>query len=216
MHSASPIDIQRLKDAFTSDVISAPFKPGSGRDLPSDNQPGDPDAAASVAAVFHAEPDHRGLNLLFIQRAASDNDPWSAQMAFPGGRVQAEDHTTAATAERETMEELGLDLRPATRLGRLPNVDGGRAAGRPLQVASYTYLLNGQRPPLSPNYEVAEAIWLPVNELINPNRYIDYYFPPADSTFPGIQLDKDHQVIWGLTLRILGDLFLRLQHPFLV
>ena len=169
---------------------------------------------AAVAAVFRrGEGD---LELLFIERAAHDGDPWSGHMAFPGGRVDLTDPSTHATAERETREELDLDLRSADCLGSLSDVDGGRAVGRALTVSGHCYLFPGERPALTPNHEVAEALWVPLTTLLDPGRHIDYRYPRSGGRFPGIQLDADHQVVWGLTLRFLGDLFHRLDRRFVI
>jgi hypothetical protein len=65
---------------------------------------GNPEEAALVAAValiFH-EPRDGPVELLFIKRAHRDGDPWSGQMAFPGGRVEPDDPNLEATATRET------------------------------------------------------------------------------------------------------------------
>lgn len=169
---------------------------------------------AAVAAVFRAGP--ADTELLFIQRAEHDRDPWSGHMAFPGGRTDPIDVDSHATAERETLEELGLDLGPAIRLGSLADTSGGRATNNLVAVSAHCYWLHGERPALRLNYEVAAAIWVPLEQLLDPDRYIDYWYPPSRSTFPGIQLDVESQVIWGLTLRFLADLFTRLDRPFII
>lgn len=170
---------------------------------------------AAVAAVFREHGAH--TELLFIQRATFAGDPWSGQMAFPGGRTEHHDPDSFATAERETVEEVGLDLSPASRLGSLTRVDGGRATNRHVVVAGHCYWLPGPRPQLEPNHEVADALWVPVPHLLDHDRYIDYHYPPSGPTrFPGIQLDHPDQVIWGLTLRFLADLFDRLDHRFII
>lgn len=48
--------------------------------------------------------------MLFIQRAARKGDRWSAHIALPGGRREHADADDRACAERETLEEVGLDL----------------------------------------------------------------------------------------------------------
>ena len=169
---------------------------------------------ASVAAVFRSG--KHGVELLFIQRASKDSDPWSGQMAFPGGRYEPSDPDSFATAERETSEELGLDLSVARRLGSLGELDGGRATNRLVVVNAHCYWLAGPAPELSPNYEVADALWVPLAELSNTERYIDYVYPVSGGTFPGIQLDRETQVVWGLTLRFLADLYDRLEWPFII
>lgn len=169
--------------------------------------------SAAVAAVFRSG-DH-GTELLFIQRASKDSDPWSGHMAFPGGRRDPEDLDSHHTAERETSEEVGVDLSGAKRLGSLGDLDGGRQRHNLFAVHAHAYWLDGDAPALTANYEVADALWVPLAVLTDDSRYIDYYYPASDSSWPGIQLDNPAQVVWGLTLRFLADLFARLDQPFI-
>ncbi len=180
---------------------------------------------AAVAAVFRTDPDaddgyiadrRAGTELLFIQRATKPTDPWSGQMAFPGGRKEATDPSPQATARRETWEEVGLELDPTNYLGSLTELDGGRANNRRIIVSAHAYWLHGPRPELRPNHEVADVVWVPLADLGDPGRYIDYEYPLTETLFPGIKLDRDGQVIWGLTLRLLSDLFDRINHPFII
>ena len=168
---------------------------------------------AAVASVFRSG--DSGTELLFIQRATKPDDPWSGQMAFPGGRHDPGDVDTFATAERETSEEVGLDLSDATRLGSLDDHDGGRIHNNLRAVSAHGYWLEGDRPSLTNNYEVADSLWVPLAVLADPERHIDYYWPKSESTWPGIQLDHPDQVVWGMTLRFLGNLFGRLELPFI-
>ena len=170
---------------------------------------------AAVAAVFRPTGDGHGSELLFIQRATSDRDPWSGQMAFPGGREEPEDPSLRHTAMRETLEEIGLDLSEAPFLGALSELDGGRATNRRVLVSAHAWWWDGPDPELVPNYEVADVVWVPLGDLADRRRYIRYRYPRSGMLFPGIQLDRPDQVIWGLTLRFLGDLFRRLDHPFI-
>ena len=167
-----------------------------------------------MAAIFRDSPS--GVELLFIERATKDSDPWSGQMAFPGGRMEPGDGSARATAERETREEIDLDLDEADRLGSLIELDGGRATNRFVLVSCYCYHLPGPRPALRGNAEVADVLWLPLEGLLDQDRYVEYWYPPAGAHFPGIQLDQSHQVIWGLTLRFLADLFARLDRAFII
>jgi 8-oxo-dGTP pyrophosphatase MutT (NUDIX family) len=168
-------------------------------------------ARASVAAVFRAG--DAGTELLFIERATRKGDPWSGHMALPGGRVDPDDADSHATALRETWEEIGLDLTDAQSLGQLDDLDGRR---RQIVVSAHGYWLDGPRPALVTNHEVADTLWIPLTELCNPEAFISYDYPDlAGQTFPGIKIHGD-RVIWGLTLRILVDLFARLDQPFLV
>jgi len=57
-----------------------------------------------------------GFSVLLTQRA-NDMPTHAGQVAFPGGRVQAEDEGLIATALRETLEETGLSASFITPIG---------------------------------------------------------------------------------------------------
>ena len=66
-------------------------------------------AAVSIIIVKPNAP--HDAQVLLIERSKNKNDPWSGHMAFPGGRYQDNDQDILSTAIRETLEEIGLDLR---------------------------------------------------------------------------------------------------------
>ena len=70
-----------------------------------------------------------GPEILFIVRAKRDGDPWSGDLGFPGGRVEACDKEPRLTAERETLEEIGLDLTEG-RYSASVLVAGGGVSGQ--------------------------------------------------------------------------------------
>ena len=170
---------------------------------------------AAVAAVVR--PGDRGPEMLFIERATRDGDPWSGHMAFPGGRTEPDDDDTFDTAVRESREEIGFDITAHSGvrwLGRLNDLEGNpRWRGAALRVTPHVCWLDGERPLLRLNYEVADALWVSVAELADPQHHIDYRYPPRpDERFPGIEVGHG-RVVWGMTLRMLQDLFTRLGHP---
>ncbi|HEY8150363.1 MAG TPA: CoA pyrophosphatase, partial [Vicinamibacteria bacterium] len=80
-----------------------------------------PSSRAAVALILRDGP--QGIEVLFIRRAEHPKDPWSGQMAFPGGRAEPGDADLRATAIRETREEIGVDLGAAAEpLGGLDEV----------------------------------------------------------------------------------------------
>ena len=169
--------------------------------------------SAAVAVVFRMGA--QGTELLFIQRATKDTDPWSGHMAFPGGRTESIDIDSYDTAERETLEEVDLDLAAVPRLGVLDDLEPGRQRNGLWAVHANAYWLEGEAPDLVANYEVADILWVPLAVLGDRSRYIEYYYAASDSSWPGIQLDEPSQVVWGLTLRFLADLFTRIDRPFI-
>lgn len=164
---------------------------------------------AAVALVLRGGA--AGPEILFIERAEHPEDPWSGHMAFPGGRVDPGDPSPRSAAERETAEEVGLDLAGAEVLGRLDDLEG-RHAGRPagLVISAFVYHV-GDPPRLRPNQEVREALWVPVRQVLDPERHIDFRFPRYPESmpaYPGIVVgDPDRHVVWGLTYRFLERFF---------
>jgi len=161
---------------------------------------------AAVAIVLHDAPG--GAEMLFIERAERRDDPWSGHMAFPGGRVDAGDADPRRAAERETCEEVGVDLLRASTLGRLDDVDGAPPGRDRLIVSAFVYEL-AERGMLTPNHEVREALWVPVAGLLEVARRVPFFWPPSqrETHYPGILVGvPDRHVIWGLTYRFL-DLF---------
>ena len=103
---------------------------------------------AAVALLLH-EPAGGVPELLFIERAKREGDPWSGQMAFPGGRREPHDPDLQVTASRETLEEVGVEL--GAPIGQLDDFQGTRNPSiRPLVVAPYVYVAE-QRPETRPN-----------------------------------------------------------------
>lgn len=162
---------------------------------------------AAVAMVISEQGD-RGLSALFIQRAEHPDDPWSGQMAFPGGRYEASDSSLDAAARRETLEEVGLELSEEMLVGRLSDVSGGRLGVHGLAVSPFVFHHPGPGG-LTPNYEVAATVWVPLSHLGDPGNIRPYVFPrdPAQREFPSWQYEG--YTIWGLTYRIIGS-YLRL------
>lgn len=168
---------------------------------------------AAVAAVFRERAGD--AELLFIQRAAQPNDPWSGQIAFPGGREEPGDPDLVGTAARETREELGLDLPAhAAHLGPLDPLQArSRRKIRPLVIHPFAWMMETETPPMHavPNAEVASAFWFPVRALADPGRQLwyDAFRTEVPMRFPAIDLGDD-RVLWGLTHRMVVEMGSRL------
>jgi 8-oxo-dGTP pyrophosphatase MutT (NUDIX family) len=153
---------------------------------------------AAVALLLRER--ERGLEIFVIKRAEKGDDPWSGHMALPGGREEPEDENPYETARRETLEEVGMDIAEGRLLGRLDDL-GPRAAGRSLVVSTVVVALDAEAGRLDPR-EVEEAMWVPVEELVDS--------PVEIADFPGewpAYTYRDRYVIWGLTHRILDQLW---------
>jgi 8-oxo-dGTP pyrophosphatase MutT (NUDIX family) len=174
------------------------------------------DRHASVALVLRDGRAH-GAEILFIERAVKEGDPWSGHMAFPGGRVDAPHESPEEAAVRETLEEVGLSLAAGEKLGRLDDLEGrhaGRSAG--MVISGFVYHLPEPGALVTQVSEVREAFWVPVRDLVEPARQVRRAFRGTGTfEFPGIVVgEPDRHVVWGLTYRFLEVFFRALGRPF--
>jgi 8-oxo-dGTP pyrophosphatase MutT (NUDIX family) len=160
---------------------------------------------AAVALVFRAG-EGGAPELLFIKRADYPADPWSGQVAFPGGREETGDANLSDTAMRETREETGIDLRrDGTVIGVLDDLRPQTTRLPAIIVRPYVVLLNRVES-LVLSDEVAQAFWIPLAALRDAASWRE-----TTVLARGIQLNRrafhhqDH-VIWGMTERILAQL----------
>lgn len=166
---------------------------------------------AAVAMVLRSGA--TGPQVLFIERARREGDPWSGHMAFPGGRVDPGDADTRAAAERETLEEVGLSLEGAAPIGRLDDKTGNPATASRLVISAYVYRLQRESA-LELNHEVASAMWFPVRDLLDPGRHVPYPMQQYDVKLPGILVgEPDRHIVWGLTYSFLESFFVVLGRP---
>jgi 8-oxo-dGTP pyrophosphatase MutT (NUDIX family) len=162
-------------------------------------------AVAIVLREGEASPE-----LLFIERAERAGDPWSGHMAFPGGRVEPADGSARHTAERETLEEVGLSLGAADYLGRVDDLQGHAAAAARDMVISAHVFEQREASELVLNYEVEEAFWFPLTGLLDAERHVVHAIdlPGRGTRFPGILVGApERHVVWGLTYRFLELFF---------
>ena len=154
---------------------------------------------ASVAVIVR---DRQLPSVLLIRRAERVGDPWSGQVAFPGGKMQEGDRSARDTAIRETMEEVGIDL---GRHGEFLGYGGvTRTHTGTMDVVPSVFELK-ESVEVKPNGEVASFRWVDLEQLL---------VPSSKSTF---DLDRDGKVagmpayavgdytVWGLTYRILNS-----------
>jgi len=160
-------------------------------------------ARASVAIVLGSGA--AGTELLLIQRATRDDDPWSGHMALPGGRRDPNDASPVATAVRETREEVGIDLHAdAQPIGRLDELRAV-ARNRPLDLVISPIVFALERPVtlvLSAR-EVDSAVWVPLSHLASREAHETYVrtLDGVASEFPAFRYQR--YTVWGLTHRIL-------------
>lgn len=159
---------------------------------------------AAVAVVLVPEPDA----LLLVRRAERSGDPWSGQMALPGGRREGEEDLLF-TAIRETEEEVGLVLPPEALVGVLDDMAPRTPVLPPIAVRPYVFRLE-RRPALGAlSEEIAATHWVPLENLLNDEFYAtaDVVVRSQQLRVPAFRLAEG--TVWGMTERILSDLLAR-------
>ena len=162
---------------------------------------------AAVAAILREGEGE--TEVLFIKRAQRPGDIWSGHMAFPGGHRDPGDEDLAATAMRETHEEIGLDLtRHARLLGHLDHMDVTPiGTQRRMLIVPYVFAVEGELPRLQPNHEVAAVLWGSVPSMFHGRTLTrrEMHVRSGAMPFPGY--DVQNELVWGLTYRMLHRFF---------
>ena len=166
----------------------------------------EPAPRRAAVAVTLREARDGSLELLLIKRADYEGDPWSGQVALPGGRHEPGDPSLEATAVRETFEETGVDLAAAgTVLGALDEIFPRTPVLPPIVVRPYVFAL-AREVELTLSHEVAAAFWVPLSRLRDEGTSVE-----TTVLVRGIErrvtcFRHGEHVIWGLTERILRQL----------
>ncbi len=167
-------------------------------------------AGLRLAAVAMILTDSEDPMVLLIRRADSPRDPWSGQIAFPGGKMQPGDVTAMDTAVRETKEEVGIDLRKDAKfLGYsepMPTHTGT------MEVVPCVFLLSHDVG-VGGSQEVASYRWVGLNRLLSAESRSTFPLTRGEDRMDLPAFKVDDYVVWGLTHRIVSSMFEGAQPP---
>lgn len=196
-----PDAVSRLRRALAAEGrASSDFDLNPGIVLPEGRR-------LTEAAVLVALRDAPGGPRLLLTKRSSRLKHHPGQIAFPGGKRDPGDESLAATALRESREEIGLDPAAVALLGTLPpheTVTGFR-------VTPFVAWLERPFEPVCEPGEVDEVFDVPFAHVSDPARYgierrlwrgqwRSYYVVPWGPYY-----------IWGATARMLRALAMRLE-----
>ena len=157
---------------------------------------------AAVALIIRAQ---ETLDFLLIKRAVHERDPWSGQMALPGGRWESHDPGLLHTAMRETFEETGVNLVDGggIPIGRLNDVEPASPHLPKMRIAPYVFAVPEGTEARVASRELDQVHWIPLDVLAAPTTASStrIHFTGFSKTFPSYHVVGEH--VWGLTHRIL-------------
>jgi len=170
-------------------------------------RPKEGQAPRQAGVLVLAYPEADGLHVVLTRRTEHLR-AHSGQISFPGGRRNPDDVDFAATALRETWEELGVGHEGVTVIGALNTlfVPPSNYEVHPT-VGTMT-----ARPMFNPNHdEVAEVLSLPLHHLID-----DQHKASEEREFNGVRVAVPYYRVaghkgWGATAIMLSELEQRLR-----
>ena len=144
------------------------------------------------------------VEILLIKRAEHDKDPWSGDLGFPGGQIEVTDSSPRAAAERETWEEIGLQLKKENYLGQSDSLTGAYLS---IHISCFVYRVDINTE-FKLNGEVVSLFWIPIGTLLEPqrNQLLTFFYRGRDRQHPVIMLDEwSSRPLWGITYRLISN-----------
>jgi putative hydrolase of the HAD superfamily len=141
--------------------------------------------------------------VLLGRRREKEGDPWSGNVALPGGRPAALDRDLLDTALRECGEESGIRIPREAVRGALEPVVAGRVTGRHVRVRPFLAVVDGFRPGAGDG-EMEE--WAPfrLSDLDRPELRRVHTAPDGSAQDA---VETRLGTLWGMTLRLLERLW---------
>jgi 8-oxo-dGTP diphosphatase len=158
---------------------------------------------AAVSLILRPSPKENEIFLFLVRRRTFATDPWSGQMALPGGKHVKEDSDLLATVIREVLEETGIDLRSCSMIGSLDELLPGNATIRVLPYVA----VSPENLDVSINEsEIESYVWIPLSFFEDEKNLWPYSVAVRGMNLTvNAYTYRDRETIWGMTLRIIQD-----------
>jgi 8-oxo-dGTP pyrophosphatase MutT (NUDIX family) len=185
-----PHKVEQIPEWITRRLAAAPQRIVSGDSAARASRA----AAVLIPIVLHAS----GPTVLLTERATHLSQH-AGQVSFPGGAVEDADADCAATALRETEEEVGIaagNVKVLACLGEYHTISG----------FCVTPVVGVLTPPfaIKPDpQEVADVFELPLSVLLNRSLYEKRWVQRGGQRAQTHFLEYDNRVVWGATAGIL-------------
>jgi len=158
-------------------------------------------ASVLIGLVMRERP-----TVLLTQRTAHLSSH-SGQVAFPGGKADADDDSPVATALREAQEEVGLGAEFVKVIGTLPHYTTGSS----FVITPVVALLSPDLVLTANAYEVDSIFEVPLDFLMNPAHHRRHQMPTPSGTREWLSMPYhdagQERFIWGATAGMLRNLY---------
>lgn len=156
---------------------------------------------AAVLALFY--PDEKNNTRFLLTKRASYQGTHSAQISFPGGKIEDSDLNLEHTAKRETFEEIGIPHSEIQIIRELTDVY--IPPSNFLATPFLGYAL--QKPDFKTNHEVASTIEVLLDDLLNEQSISSVEMTTSymkKAKVPCFKLND--YIVWGATAMMLAEI----------
>ncbi len=159
-------------------------------------------ASLKPAGVLIPVRQHGGDLSVLLTRRSAELKHHAGQISFPGGRMEPDDEDIAATALRETHEEVGIEPDAVSVIGHLepmPTITGYAVTATVGLVAEGTSLVVDRS-------EVELAFDVPLDFLLDPANARQRERTWNGRSIPTVEFHYADHRIWGATANMLLEL----------
>lgn len=156
---------------------------------------------AAVLALFY--PNENNETCFLLTQRASYNGTHSAQISFPGGKIETTDKNLEHTALRETFEEVGIKKDLITVIREITDVYIPPSNFLATPFLAYAK----QKPQISINHEVDHTFDVKLVDLLNDDNISSINITTSYANKIDVPCFKlNNYIVWGATAMILNEI----------
>ena len=157
---------------------------------------------AAVTALFYPNKDNQTFLILILRKTYKGVH--SAQIGFPGGKVEPEDKDLKDTAKRETEEEVGV---PYNDIQLIKKMTTAYIPPSNFNVHPFIGYLEDTPKLIKQDDEVEDIVLVDIDDFLNEDSLIEETLTTSyatELTVPAFHLNG--HVVWGATAMMLSDI----------
>ncbi|WKD86455.1 putative Nudix hydrolase NudL [Polaribacter huanghezhanensis] len=156
---------------------------------------------AAVLALFY--PNKNGETCFLLTERASYKGTHSAQISFPGGKIEKSDKNLKETALRETFEEVGVLKERITVLREITDVYIPPSNFLATPFIAYTE----EKPVFNTNHEVEQTFDVLLKDLLDDANITSINITTSYAKNIDVPCFKlNNYIVWGATAMILNEI----------